>query len=69
MTMTLPPHYLIKLGNFSSVSKFSQVYMRYGSNNISINITSLQPYTNYSIFYFVTVDDPAINSKYTQVYY
>ena len=69
MTMTLPPQYLIKLGNFSSVSKFNQVYMRYGSNSISINITSLQPYTNYSIFYFVTVDDPAINSKYTQVYY
>lgn len=41
----------------------------FGSNNISINITGLNEYYNYSIFYFVTVDNPALNSKPTQVYY
>jgi hypothetical protein len=69
MVMTIPPHHLIKQGNFSSVSQFNQVYMKYGSNNISINLTGLQQYSNYSIFYFVTVDNPALNSKPTPIYY
>jgi hypothetical protein len=69
LTMTIPPQYMIKQGNFSSVSQFSQVYMKYGNTNITINITGLQQYKNYSIFYFVTVDDPSLNSKPTKVYY
>lgn len=69
LTMTIPPQYLIKEGNFSAVSQFNQVYMKYGSNNITINITGLSQYSNYSIFYFVTVDNPALNSKPTKVYY
>jgi hypothetical protein len=43
--------------------------MKYGSNNITINIKGLQSYQNYSLYYYVTVDNPALNSKWTKVYY
>jgi len=38
ITMTIPPHYLIKQGNFSAATQFNQVFMKYGSNNISIDL-------------------------------
>lgn len=69
LTMTIPPQNMIKQGNFSAISQFNQVYMKYGNNNITIDITGLKEYQNYSIFYFVTVDNPALNSKPTKVYY
>jgi len=67
--MSLPSQYLIKNGIFSAGNQFNAVYMKYGSNNITISIKGLQSYQNYSLFYYATVDNPAINSKPTQVYY
>lgn len=68
-TMALPAHWLIKQGNLSAYEKFTKVVMRYGSNNITVNFTDLQPNKDYCLLYFVTVDNPALNSKATQVYY
>lgn len=67
--MSLPSTYLIKQGNFSTSTQFNQVYMLYGQRNITVNISQLTQYQNYSIFYYATVDNPALNSRSTQVYY
>ena len=67
-TMALPTASMIKEGKLTSVTDFDKVFMRFGSNNITINITALT-HQNYSIFYFVTVDNSALNAKSTQVYF
>jgi len=68
-TMSLPTTYMIKQGNFSVDTQFNQVFMLYGHNAITLNISQLAQYQNYSIFYYATVDNPALNSRSTQVYY
>ena len=68
-SMSLPTTYLIKQGSFSTDVRFNQVYMAYGRNNITVSITQLSEYQNYSLFYYATVDDPALNARSTQVYY
>lgn len=43
--------------------------MNYTFSDIKFTFDGLNADTQYSIFYFVTVDDPSINSKHSQVKY
>lgn len=68
-SMSLPANYMIKQGKFSESVDFDRVFMNYTTNNITFAFDGLNADTQYSIFYFVTVDDPSINSKHSQVKY
>lgn len=68
-SMALPTAYQMKLGNFSASSQFNQVYMVYGSGRISVDISNLTQYKNYSVFYYATVDNPSLTSRHTKVYF
>lgn len=46
---------------------FDRVFMNYTTNDIKYLFEGLNADTQYSIFYFVTVDDPSINAKHSQV--
>ncbi len=43
--------------------------MNYTIGNITFLTENLKIGSNYSLFYFVTVDDPKINAKYSKVQY
>ena len=43
--------------------------MNYTTGDIKFTFDGLNADTQYSIFYFVTVDDPSINAKHSQVKY
>lgn len=43
--------------------------MNYTTSDITLTFYGLTANTQYSIFYFVTVDDPRINSKHSNVQY
>ena len=66
-TMALPPFYLIKQGFFSQGTKFDQVFMKYGRQNISVTFNSLSSNSEYAVFYFVTVDNPSLSSRHSEV--
>lgn len=62
-----PSAYLLKQGNFSSVQPFSLRRMRYGSGNLSVPLTPLQPNTNYSLYWMVTVDDSNLTCRHSKI--
>lgn len=66
--MSLPTSHMIKEGKFASGTEFNRVFMKYGTNNITISLTGLK-HQNYSLFYFLTVDNPGFKAKPTQIYY
>ena len=68
-SMSLPTPYMIKSGKFSESVKFDKVFMNYTTNEITFNFQGLTSDTQYSIFYFITVDNPAINAKHSEVKY
>lgn len=68
-SMAIPSNYMIKKGEFSMITNFNQVFMNYTSGSITINFSSLTANQNYSLFYFTTVDDAAINAQYSMVQY
>lgn len=68
-TMSLPTTYMMKMGNFSAIQRFNRVYMVYGSGKMSVSIDNLTEYKNYTVFYYATVDNPALTSRATQVFY
>lgn len=64
-TMSMPTHYLMKQGFFSSGNKFDQVQSVFGRNSISAEFVNLTGGHNYSVFYFSTVDNSALNSRHS----
>lgn len=69
VTMSLPTHYLMKEGYFSSGTKFEQIFSIYGRQNISVTFKNLSQGQKLSVFYFVTVDNSALNSRNSKVLY
>lgn len=43
--------------------------MNYTTGNITFVFDGLTPNMQYSVFYFVTVDNPAVNAKHSEVMY
>lgn len=43
--------------------------MNYTTGNITFVFGGLTPNMQYSVFYFVTVDNPAVNAKHSEVMY
>lgn len=68
-TMSLPTHHLMKEGYFSLGTKFDQIYSLYGRDAIVANISGLTPGMSYTVFYFTTVDNPALNSRPSSMHY
>lgn len=68
-TMSLPTDHLMKLGYFSIGSKFNQIFSIYGRDVLTATFTSLTPGQSYTVFYFVTVDNPALNSRSSAILY
>jgi hypothetical protein len=48
---------------------FDKVYMNFTNTEITFNFQGLISNTNYSIFHFITVDNPSINAKHSDVSY
>lgn len=68
-TMSLPTDYLMKQGYFSIGSKFNQIFSIYGRGGITATFSDLLPGHHYTVFYFATVDNPALNSRNSPVQY
>lgn len=61
--------YLLKQGNYSSLTLFDKMQIKYGSGNLTLLIPELESSHNYSLYYMVTVDDSNLNCRHSQIYY
>lgn len=69
VTMSLPTHYIMKEGYFSLGTKFEQIFSIYGRQNISVTFKNLSEGQKLSVFYFVTVDNSALNARNSKILY
>jgi hypothetical protein len=67
--MSLPTDHLMKQGYFSVGSKFNQIHSIFGRDTISATFSNLIPDKTYTVFYYTTVDNPALNSRSSKVQY
>lgn len=68
-TMSLPTDHLMKLGYFAVGSKFNQIFSIYGRDELTATFSNLVSGQSYTVFYFVTVDNPALNSRSSAIQY
>jgi hypothetical protein len=59
----------MKMGYFSAGSRFSQIVSVFGRSAIGVSFGNLTEGAKYTVFYFTTVDNPALNARSSAVEY
>ena len=67
--MSVPEQYMMKEGFFSAGTRFDQIVSVYGRGTIWATFEGLESGAEYSVFYFVSVDNSALNSRSSGVEY